>query len=254
MEYEFMTIDTPLPPSMPLPRAMLRLPISSTAKIMYARMLDDVLANGIEDMNGILFICCLIFTVPAYAQSSEPQPETMPAPVETEAEPETQNPFTPDGTGTVVDNATDEDGKEFYTITTADESVFYLVIDKQKTSENVYFLNTVTTDDLLPLAEQGKEPPKEVTPEPEPKPTEPVEEVPEPEPEKKDSPLLSLLLIGAVVLAGGGIGYYFKIYKPKHEAPDLEDDYCEYEDGELEEIAEEPEDEDTPPWEEDTEE
>ena len=24
---------------------------------MYARMLDDVLANGIEDMNGILFIC-----------------------------------------------------------------------------------------------------------------------------------------------------------------------------------------------------
>ena len=26
-------------------------------KIMYARMLDDVLANGIEDMNGILFIC-----------------------------------------------------------------------------------------------------------------------------------------------------------------------------------------------------
>ena len=161
-------------------------------------------------------LCCLIFTVPAYAQSSEPQPETAPSPAETEAEPETQNPFTPDGTGTVVDNATDEDGKEFYTITTADESVFYLVIDKQKTSENVYFLNTVTTDDLLPLAEQGKEPPKEVTPEPEPKPTEPVEEVPEPEPEKKDSPLLSLLLIGAVVLAGGGIGYYFKIYKPKH--------------------------------------
>lgn len=199
-------------------------------------------------------LCCLSFTVPAYAQSSEPQPETTPAPVETEAEPETQNPFTPDGTGTVVDNATDADGKEFYTITTADESVFYLVIDKQKTSENVYFLNTVTTDDLLPLAEQGKEPPKEVTPEPEPKPTEPVEEVPEPEPEKKDSPLLSLLLIGAVVLAGGGIGYYFKIYKPKHEAPDLEDDYCEYEDGELEEIAEEPDDEDTPPWEEDTEE
>ena len=162
-------------------------------------------------------LCCLIFTVPAYAQSSEPQPETTPAPVEIEAEPETQNPFTPDGTGTVVDNATDEDGKEFYTITTADESVFYLVIDKQKTSENVYFLNTVTVDDLLPLAEQGKEPPKEVTPEPEPKPTEPVEEVPEPEPEKKDSPLLSMLLIGAVVLAGGGIGYYFKIYKPKHE-------------------------------------
>ena len=89
-------------------------------------------------------------------------------------------------------------------------------------------------DDLLPLAEQGEEPAEEVTPEPEPEPTEPVEEVTEPEPEpeaeKTDSPLLSLLLIGAVVLIGGGAGYYFKIYKPKHEAPDLEDDYCEYED------------------------
>ena len=203
-------------------------------------------------------LCCLIFTVPAYAQSNEPQPEATSAPVETEAEPETQNPFTPDGTGTVVDNATDEDGKEFYTITTADESVFYLVIDKQKTSENVYFLNAVTVDDLLPLAKQGEEPAEEVTPEPEPEPTEPVEEVTEPEPEpeakKTDSPLLSLLLIGAVVLIGGGVGYYFKIYKPKHEAPDLEDDYCEYEDAGPEEIAEEPEDEDTPPWDEDTEE
>lgn len=203
-------------------------------------------------------LCCLIFTVPAYAQSNEPQPEATSAPVETEAEPETQNPFTPDGTGTVVDNATDEDGKEFYTITTADESVFYLVIDKQKTSENVYFLNAVTVDDLLPLAKQGEEPAEEVTPEPEPEPTEPVEEVTEPEPEpeakKTDSPLLSLLLIGAVVLIGGGVGYYFKIYKPKHEAPDLEDDYCEYEDDGPEEIAEEPEDEDTPPWDEDTEE
>ena len=200
-------------------------------------------------------LCCLVFTVPAYAQSNEPQPETTPAPAETEAEPETENPFTPDGTGTVVDNATDEDGKEFYTITAPDESVFYLVIDKQKTGENVYFLNAVTTDDLLPLAEQGEEQPEEVTPEPEPEPTEPVEEVtePEPEPEKPDSGLLSLLLIGAVVLIGGGIGYYFKIYKPKHEAPDLEDDYCEYEDEGPEEITEEPEDDDTPPWDDDTE-
>src|SRR5699024_2991607 len=203
-------------------------------------------------------LCCLIFTVPAYAQSNEPQPEATPAPVETEAEPETQNPFTPDGTGTVVDNATDEDGKEFYTITTADESVFYRVIDKQKTSENDYYLNAVTVDDLQPHADQGAAPAEEVTPEPEPEPTEPVEEVTEPEPEseaeKTDSPLLSLLLIGAVVLIGGGAGYYFKIYKPKHEAPDLEDDYCEYEDEGPEEIAEEPEDEDTPPWDEDTEE
>ena len=49
MEFEFMTADTVLPPCMPLPTAMLRLPISSTAKIMYARLLDATLAEGAED-------------------------------------------------------------------------------------------------------------------------------------------------------------------------------------------------------------
>lgn len=44
MEFEFMTADTVLPPCMPLPTAMLRLPISSTAKVMYARLLDATLA------------------------------------------------------------------------------------------------------------------------------------------------------------------------------------------------------------------
>jgi hypothetical protein len=35
MEVEFMTAETLLTPSMPLPRAALRLPVSSTAKVMY---------------------------------------------------------------------------------------------------------------------------------------------------------------------------------------------------------------------------
>ena len=65
MEVEFMTANTLLPPSMPLPRAVLRLPISSTAKVMYARMLDAVLAEGIEDMNRILFICFPIMELSA---------------------------------------------------------------------------------------------------------------------------------------------------------------------------------------------
>ena len=107
-------------------------------------------------MTASLFCALTLFPVPAYAQSSEPQPETTPPPAETEAQPETQNPFTPDGTGTVVDNATDQDGKEFYTITTPDENVFFLVIDNQKSADNVYFLNAVTEADLLPLAEKGK--------------------------------------------------------------------------------------------------
>lgn len=56
MKSEFMTIDTPLPPCLPLPGAMLRLPISSTAKVMYSRLLDAILTAGMEDTNGILFI------------------------------------------------------------------------------------------------------------------------------------------------------------------------------------------------------
>ena len=57
MKFEFMTADTLLPPCMPLPTAMLQLPISSTAKVMYARLLDATLAGGTEDTNGILFVC-----------------------------------------------------------------------------------------------------------------------------------------------------------------------------------------------------
>lgn len=56
MEFEFMTADTVLPPCMPLPTAILRLPVSSTAKIMYARLLNATLASGTADINGIVFI------------------------------------------------------------------------------------------------------------------------------------------------------------------------------------------------------
>ena len=61
-------------------------------------------------------------SVTAYAQSDEPAEETTP-PVATET---VAKPFTPDGTGTVVDNATDEDGKEFFTITT--EYIWYISV------------------------------------------------------------------------------------------------------------------------------
>ena len=52
MDFEFMTADTVLPPCMPLPPAMLRLPVSSTAKVMYARLLDATLTVGTEDTTG----------------------------------------------------------------------------------------------------------------------------------------------------------------------------------------------------------
>lgn len=175
------------------------------------------------------------FTVPAYAGGGD---ETGGAdlwegldPVETTPAPEPeQKPFTPPGTGTVVDNATGEEGKEFFTITTADESVFYLVIDRQRGAENVYFLNAVTLADLAALAESaGEELPGSLTPAPEPTPEPGPEPTPAPEPEPEPKPNTAPLLLGlAVVLIGGGAGWYFKIYRPKHTPePEPEEDYDE---------------------------
>lgn len=143
------------------------------------------------------------------------------------------NPFTPEGSATVVDNATDSQGKEFYTIMTPDENVFYLVIDKQRDSENVYFLNAVTESDLMALAQKDtqaavtttepeKQPEKtEPVIEPPAQPEEPKEEEPEPPAPKSNNGILFLALV--VALAAGGLGYYFKVYRPKHELDDAED-------------------------------
>ncbi|WP_300749361.1 DUF4366 domain-containing protein [uncultured Oscillibacter sp.] len=169
-----------------------------------------------------------VLTVPAYAgggdESEDGVGEYVPWEGLEPAEPlpTEPNPFTPDGTGTVVDNATDQDGKEFFTITTAEEAVFYLVIDRQRETENVYFLNAVTVADLMALAESSGEPAApEPTPEPDPEP----DPTPEPVPEKKGG-AGPLLLALAVVVIGGGAGWYFKIYRPKHQkAAEPEEDY-----------------------------
>jgi len=61
--------------------------------------------------------------------------------------------LTPDGTGTVVDNIMTVNNIEFFTVTTDNGSDFFLVVDRQRTNNNVYLLNTVTEADLMALAE-----------------------------------------------------------------------------------------------------
>ena len=200
-------------------------------------MKNNLIRRAALILSALLSLTSISLT--AYAQSSEPAEETAP---ETEEE-TTAKPFTPEGTGTVVDNATDGDGKEFFTITTPSENVFYLIIDRQRDGQNVYFLNAVTEKDLLALAEKDPEP--EVTEpvmEPEPETEPPTEPEPEPEPEKTSGfPMGNILMVAAVLLAGGGAGYYFKVYRPKHEAPDMDNEEYDYEDdpyGDIEEIEE----------------
>ncbi|MCL1842620.1 MAG: DUF4366 domain-containing protein [Defluviitaleaceae bacterium] len=68
-------------------------------------------------------------------------------------QPEPPQTLTPDGTGTVVDNIMTVNNIEFFTVTTDNGSDFFLVVDRQRTNNNVYLLNTVTEADLMALAE-----------------------------------------------------------------------------------------------------
>jgi len=165
----------------------------------------------------------------------QPQQDELPEPIEitfdlpvTNFDVPPPRPFTPSGTGTVVDHATDGDGKEFYTITTPSENVFYLVIDRQRNSQNVYFLNAVTEADLMALAEIPEKPM------PEPVPARPAPAAAEPEPTPTLAPaspaqnggnMGMIVLIVAVVVIGGGAGWYLKVYRPKQQGAVSEDEY-----------------------------
>lgn len=61
------------------------------------------------------------------------------------------------GTGTVIDDTTTSDSsqREFLTVKSADGTVFYIVVDKEKTGDNVYMLTPVTEASLKSLAEQA---------------------------------------------------------------------------------------------------
>lgn len=162
--------------------------------------------------------------------STPPLTESTPVTSEASASPASNfepKPFTPEGNGETLDNATNENGKEFFTITTPDGNVFYLVIDRERGDHDVYFLNAVTENDLLALAEKSESheetsPPAPSTPEP----TASTTSEPEKEEttEKKKGGNNTLLII-IMVLAIGGAIYYVKVLKPKSMAAnDFDDD------------------------------
>lgn len=150
--------------------------------------------------------------------------------------------------------------KQFITVQTSGGSTFHIIIDYDKPVDEegeqygTYFLSAVDEADLLAAFEEtGGELPScscaekcaagavntdcpvcaanmtecaGVEPEPEPEP-EPAED-PEPEAEA-GFPAGTLLLALAVVVIGGGAGWYFKIYRPKQEraAAQAEEDYSD---------------------------
>ena len=166
----------------------------------------------------------------------------------TEAYPEPTSvgsrPLTPDGTGTVIDNVTDADGIEFFTVFSEDGNEFFLIVDRQRNSDNVYLLNTVTEEDLISLARNSG---REISPtDPNfsgvlPSQTHPSdlgdesdaddepEEYPPATPVPSNNNLVLILVVVALV---GAAAYYFKIYKNKqsdsgegsYDEDDSEDD------------------------------
>ena len=79
-------------------------------------------------------LCCVMFTLPAFAVA------------------ETQ-PLTPDGNLEIVDDIVHED-KQFITVKSRSGAEFYIVIDRSRDSDNVYFLNKVDDVDLFALLEE----------------------------------------------------------------------------------------------------
>lgn len=171
---------------------------------------------------------------------------TVDIPVSATVPPAQSNPFTPAGQAEVVDQAAESDGKVFYTFTTPEGNIFYLVIDHQRESENVYFLNAVTENDLFALAESSGNGSPGAIPTPDPVPNPNPEPTPEPEPEepeKESGGNGTMILVVLAIIAVGGAGYYIKIVRPKQQAAAMGDDDFEDEDDEDEmEFEEEPED------------
>lgn len=129
---------------------------------------------------------------------------------------------------------------QFIAVTTRDEDVFYVIIDKTKTEDNVYFLNEVDTYDINKLVnddENGSSEDGNI-------------DVEETEPEEAtvaaqttssssgNSQFMLYLIIGIVIL--GGIGFaLFKLKKGKKKDTSQEDDF-DFDD-EYEEINEDKE-------------
>ena len=177
--------------------------------------------------------------------------------------PEDATPTPPSDAQADVTEHTDESKKEFYTIKTDTEKVFYLVIDKSGESEKVYFLTEISERDLLNVTSdtmqtlpQNSAIVESAIPDESPKEqemesilnkednaadvekdetqnttqdhadTEDTSEKEEPV-KKESSSAIVYIIMGIAAAIGIGVGYYFKVYKKKLEAEDDEDEGLE---------------------------
>lgn len=169
-----------------------------------------------------------------------------------------------------TDSEQSEQGKEFYTIQTASEKVFYLIIDRDGEEEKVYFLTEVSENDLLNTTTDNSETlPKnsaalesaipttegalsnnnteekkpEVEENTEEENTEETEQ-PEETPAENENPMMTYIIFGVLATGAIGAGYYFKVVRKKKEQFLDEDDDDEEEEEILEDDGEDSDSED----------
>lgn len=182
----------------------------------------------------------------AVVEQQAAQPEAKPPETETkpEVEGEKDKPFSVPGNGEVLDQITDGSSKEFYTIRTANNQTFYLVIDHAQNTDNVYMLSTIDENDLQEfttgggMTEKPEEKPPVIMEEPQ-TPT-PEPEVQKPEETEKPAANVSAMILIIVAAVGGIAAYYFLKIKPKKEEEDTDSENLELDDG-LETVNEDDE-------------
>lgn len=135
----------------------------------------------------------------------------------------------------VITDGSNASERLFYTVTTKDEHVFYVMIDQSRSDNNVYLLDQVTDEDLYALAGgEGKaaypgekEEPVDLT--------ELMENTAQEDtPKEKGSPG-DFLLYGLFILLVAGAVYYYKVYKPKQANKQEMDDARDLDEFEPEE-------------------
>lgn len=196
---------------------------------------------------AVFFLIFTLLYTPAFAQSASTTETTTPD----EFVLEDNRTLTHEGNAQLVDNISDNKNLQFITVESKNGNIFYFVIDKAGTSNNVYFLNTVDESDLAALIEDGEF--EYNTGENTESPSNPADdnnyvnntvdnqtEIPEPEKQGNSAVLYIILVVVAIVGIGG---YYYKIVLPKkklNQADDLED--FEFETPEVENVINEDED------------
>ena len=167
--------------------------------------------------------------------------------------PEDAKPTDPTDAKADVTEHDDGSKKEFYTIQTDSEKVFYLIIDKSGENEQVYFLTEISERDLLNVTSDTKqtlpqnsavtelavpndtkdqtdveellekEENKEADTSTE---SEPVTE-PDVTEKKEGNSMVVYIIMALAAAIGIGAGYYFKVYKKKQEIEEDEELYEE---------------------------